>query len=230
VDPLADHAPAWTPYRYGFNNPILYIDPDGLFESRDAALDYAKENDIKIRPESFIGKLFTSGSRSNIVEHSDGTFAIESGITSISDFGGDLGIVEAARISPNDLMEVEIEGNIVFGKSFNATLRDGSEVDISPQGGIAPVGGRGTTPSIASVKKALKEIHKLVGKLPKGKPGKFGSPQRGNQTKGYRLDKKGHPNTNNPNETGPHINWWDFSKGKWNKGKGPGRKGAVPID
>ena len=29
---MADEAPSWTPYRYGFNNPILYIDPDGLFE------------------------------------------------------------------------------------------------------------------------------------------------------------------------------------------------------
>ena len=33
VDPLAADAPGWTPYRYGFNNPIRYIDPNGLFES-----------------------------------------------------------------------------------------------------------------------------------------------------------------------------------------------------
>ena len=33
VDPLADAAPAWTPYRYGFNNPVLFIDPDGLLET-----------------------------------------------------------------------------------------------------------------------------------------------------------------------------------------------------
>src|SRR5690625_3367019 len=29
VDPLAAKAPHWTPYRYGFNNPIRYYDPDG---------------------------------------------------------------------------------------------------------------------------------------------------------------------------------------------------------
>ena len=33
VDPLAGEASDLTPYRYGFNNPITYIDPNGLFES-----------------------------------------------------------------------------------------------------------------------------------------------------------------------------------------------------
>jgi len=33
VDPLAEKAPSWTPYRYGFNNPVLFIDPNGLFET-----------------------------------------------------------------------------------------------------------------------------------------------------------------------------------------------------
>jgi RHS repeat-associated protein len=32
VDPLAEKAYSWTPYRYGFNNPILFFDPDGLYE------------------------------------------------------------------------------------------------------------------------------------------------------------------------------------------------------
>jgi RHS repeat-associated protein len=31
-DPLAEAAPGWTPYRYGFNNPMLYTDPTGMFE------------------------------------------------------------------------------------------------------------------------------------------------------------------------------------------------------
>jgi hypothetical protein len=78
---------------------------------------------------------------------------------------------------------------------------------------------------ISAIKKALKEVYERVGKLPKGKLGKWGSPQRGTPKKGYRLDP---PHPNKPPcdpEAGPHINWWDYTNGK-NK---PGVKGAEPI-
>ena len=67
VDPLAENAHGWTPYRYGFNNPIFYSDPSGLFEDEDAAKAYAKANGIKTG-------LFRDN---KIVKHDDGNYAIE---------------------------------------------------------------------------------------------------------------------------------------------------------
>jgi len=81
-------------------------------------------------------------------------------------------------------------------------------------------------PSLSDHKEALKEVHdKVGGSLPKGEKGKFGSPQRGDSKKGYRLDP-GHPNATKAEESGTHINWWNYTLGK--RGSG-GQKGVVPV-
>ena len=84
--------------------------------------------------------------------------------------------------------------------------------------------------SVTDTKNALNQVYEKLGidkALPKMKEGKYGSSQRGDSNKGYRLDKEGHPNTTNPNETGPHINYWDYTQGK--RKSGNGIKDAVPI-
>jgi RHS repeat-associated protein len=81
---------------------------------------------------------------------------------------------------------------------------------------------------ISAIKEALKEVYARVGgRLPKAEDGKWGSPQRGDSRRGYRYDREGHPKSDDPNEAGPHINWWDYSEGK--RKAGTGKKGAVPI-
>jgi hypothetical protein len=106
-------------------------------------------------------------------------------------------------------------------------------------GSMIPLGGKAfeamkvgrfatkTISRLSDTKVVLKQVHdKLGGSLPKGLPGKFGSPQRGTSLKGYRLDP-GHPGRpfGHP-ESGPHINYWDYTNG--NRGKG-GISGAIPI-
>jgi len=34
VDPLSSKYPGWSPYKYGYNNPVRYYDPNGMFDTR----------------------------------------------------------------------------------------------------------------------------------------------------------------------------------------------------
>lgn len=43
MDAMSELAPGQTPYRYGFNNPINWTDPSGLFESKLKAKAFAIE-------------------------------------------------------------------------------------------------------------------------------------------------------------------------------------------
>jgi len=100
-----------------------------------------------------------------------------------------------------------------------------------PVGQGEVVGNSDAKGSLSETKEALIKAKKELGlkqgeSLPKGKQGKFGSPQRGNAQKGYRLDPS-HTNAKpGSGEEYPHVNWWDYSKGK--RGNG-GRSGVIPI-
>ncbi len=135
---------------------------------------------------------------------------------------GALRVTSAASLAGGHrVFNLEIEGEHVY-----YVTEVGVVGHNCPAKGVA-AGGR-AKPSLSAHKEALKKVHKEVGgSLPSGKPGKFGSPQRGTPKKGYRLDP-GHPGRPKGDpEAGPHINWWDYTGGK--RGSG-GRSDAIPIE
>jgi hypothetical protein len=163
---MAEYAPGWTPYRFGFNNPVLWSDPLGLFETKEEAEKYAEENDIKL---GFFARLFKGN---KVSENSDGTYEILQGSgklqTSTQDLGGDLGIVTGGVVRANDRMG--LAGGVSVSElrqqqSINNTFlqfqidvyRDGSPV-MQDRPILLPIGGTATA--------AGSRITQLGSKLP----------------------------------------------------------------
>jgi len=117
-----------------------------------------------------------------------------------------------------------------FGDAIGSGLGTGEGLTVTAAlaGSLEIVGGGKGKPTLTASRTALRQVHRIVGRLPGSArgTGRFGSPMRGDAVRGYRLDPP-HPNAavGSP-EAGYHINYWDWTKGK--RGSG-GVWGAIPI-
>jgi RHS repeat-associated protein len=104
VDLLADLAPSLTPYRYGFNNPISFTDPFGLFETRKEAREYRREHDISGSVTKNKDGSFSINDKTNHVSYTKGTEG------SGENFAND-GVQESALITKEKKQDSNTETN-----------------------------------------------------------------------------------------------------------------------
>ncbi|HCA07162.1 DUF6443 domain-containing protein [Chryseobacterium sp.] len=71
-DPLSELASSWTSYRYAYDNPLRYIDPKGLFESRKEARQYRREHDLHGSIKKQKDGSYAINDRDNMISYTKG--------------------------------------------------------------------------------------------------------------------------------------------------------------
>jgi len=142
VDALFEYAPGWTPYRYGFNNPIRYTDPTGMWEWNKSGNLVAQKGDNVNTLAKFLG---TNTKNSQTILERGGYLS-----------KGNLNLKMGNQISKTDLwLESKSKSKVIVNNTKEATIHY-----FKGKGVSADVGDKSTEQLLSS--KKFKEKHNKI--------------------------------------------------------------------